>query len=177
MTGGRVRGRLPGALLAVLVLAVPALAGCTGAVPADPRPAGTAPADTAPADAAPPAPPAACLLDTGALRAATGLAWTADETAAGATRCVYDPEGGSGTQFVGVDVTPGPATPLDEVAAVCAPDTRTPAGAGFVCRLPGGGVFAATLRDGDLVTVAVASVPAATSADRLAAALGDQLTG
>lgn len=148
------------ALLGVL------LAGCTGAPPPAAAPAPAPP---------PPAPPAACLLDVEALRAATGPAWAADEAVASDTRCVYDPAGGTDGEFVVVDV--GPAVPLDDVAALCADGTRTPAGTGFTCRLPGGGVFAATVHDGDLVTAAAAEVPAATTSDRLAAALGAQLPG
>lgn len=153
----RLLGTLAGAAL---------LTACTGA-PAAP--------DTAPdiAPPAPPAPPAACLLDTDALRVATGVAWTADATTATDTRCVYDPD--TGTEFAVVDLAPAPATPLAEVAAVCTDGTRAPAGDGFACRLAGGGVFAATVRDGELTTLAAASVPAATTADRLAAALADQL--
>ena len=141
------------------------LAGCTAA-PAPPPP---------PVPPPPPAPPAACLLDVAALRTATGPAWVADETAATDTRCVYDPEGATAGEFVVVEV--GPAVVLDDVAAVCADGTRTPTGTGFTCRLPGGGVFAATLHDGDLVTVAAVEVPASTTPDRLATALGAQLPG
>ncbi|MDN5933132.1 MAG: hypothetical protein L0I24_19045, partial [Pseudonocardia sp.] len=114
--------------------------------------------------------------DTDALRAATGLVWAPDDTTASDTRCVYDPATGTGAEFVAVDVAPPGVTPLDDIAAVCAAGTRGPAGDGFVCRLPAGGVFAATVRDGELVTLAAASVPAATTADRLAAALAEQLT-
>jgi hypothetical protein len=156
-----VNARLLGPLAGVLLLTA-----CTGAAPA--------PA-AAPAPPEPPAPPAACLLDTAALRVATGLAWTADATTATDTRCVYDPEGGADAEFVVVDVAE-PVTPLEEVADVCADGSRTPAGAGFVCRLAGGGLFAATVRDGELVTLAAAAVPAGTTVDRLAAGLAEQLT-
>lgn len=155
--GARLLGTLAGAAL---------LVGCAGA-----------PAPAAP-PSEPPPPPAACLLDTGALRVATGVAWTADSTTATDIRCVYDPAGGTGADFVVVDVAPPgiPVPPLDELAAVCEDGTRVPAGDGFGCRLAGGGVFAATVRDGALVTLAAATVPAATTADRLAAALAGQLT-
>lgn len=134
----------------------------------------TAPVTPAAAPAPePPAPPAACLLDTDALRVATGIAWTADATTATDLRCVYDPDGATVTEFVVVDVAA--ATPLDDVAGVCAEGTRTPAGDGFGCRLTGGGVFAATVRDGELVTLAAAAVPATVTADRLATALAEQL--
>jgi hypothetical protein len=157
------------------------LTACTGT----PAPAPAAPPE-------PPPPPAACLLDTDALRVATGLTWAPDDTTASDTRCVYDPGTGTGTEFVVVDVDPPavtePPTPLDEptplddptpvddIAAVCAGDTRVPAGSGFVCRLPAGGVFAATVRDGALVTLAAAAVPAATTADALGTAFAEQLT-
>lgn len=154
--------RLLGTLAAAVLLTA-----CTGG--------GTPAPSAAPAPPGPPEPPAACLLDTAALRATTGTAWTADAATATDTRCVYDPDGGTGAEFVVVDVAQGPATPLDDVAAVCADGTRTAAGAGFGCRLAGGGVFAATVRDGALVTLAAAGVPATTTADRLATALADQL--
>ncbi|MBW0115944.1 hypothetical protein, partial [Pseudonocardia abyssalis] len=96
-----------------------------------------------------------------------------DEIAASDTRCIYDADGGGG-EFLVVEIAP--AVPLDDVAAVCTAGSRTPAGTGFVCGLPGGGVFAATERDGDLLTLAAAAVPAATTADRLATALDAQLT-
>lgn len=149
-------GRLLGALAGAVVLT-----GC----------AGTPAPDAAPVAPEPPAPPAACLLDADALAAATGVAWTPDGTAASDTRCVYDARGSDA--FLVVDLAA--PVPLDDVAAVCDGDTRTPAGSGFVCRLPGGGVFAATEHDGDLLTLAAAAVPAATTADRLASALGAQL--
>jgi hypothetical protein len=155
-----VSARLLGALTAAVLLS-----GCTGVAPVP---------DPAPPTTEPPAPPAACLLDTEALRVATGLAWAADTTTATDTRCVYDPDGGTGTEFVVVDVAQ-PGVPLDQVAELCTAGTRIPAGEGLVCGLAGGGVFAATVRGGELVTLAAASVPAATTADRLTAALGEQL--
>lgn len=162
------------ALLGVAVLAV--LGGCTAAPPA-----------SAPLIAPTPepvVPPAACVLDLAAMATATGLTWTADETTASDTRCVYDPEPGSGTDFVAVEVLSSPPTSsgpapaaLDTLALACAPDTRAPAGSdGFVCRFPGGGVFAARDRAGVVVTVAAAEVPAAITADQLAAAFTEQLT-
>lgn len=147
-------------LLGVLAGAV-VLTGCTAA----PAP------DAAPVTTEPPAPPAACLLDVDALTAASGVAWTPDEIAASDTRCVYDADGGG--EFLVVEITA--SVPLDEVAAVCTSGSRAPAGGGFVCGLPGGGVFAATERDGDLLTLATATVPAATTSERLATALGGQL--
>lgn len=156
----RLLGTLAGAVL---------LTACTG----EPAPAPAAAPEPAP-------PPAACLLDPDALRAATGLVWAPDDTTASDTRCLYDPATGTGAEFVAVDVAPpgvtGPPTPLDDIAAVCADGTRVPAGDGFGCRLPAGGVFAATVRDGELVTLAAAAVPAGTTADALATALAEQLT-
>lgn len=164
--------------------------GCTAAGSAG----GTGPAG-APNPAPPPAPPAACLLDTDALAAGTGLTWTADATTASDTRCVYDPTArapstkrpaSTGTpapavpQFLAVDLEPaGTATPaeqLDVLAAACAAGSRRPAGPnGFVCRFPEDGVFAARVRTADVVTVAGSAVPAGTSADALGAELARQL--
>lgn len=160
------RTALAGAALAGLVgLAGPVVAGCSAA----PVP------DAPPATTEPPAPPAACLLDTGALQAATGLAWTPDATTAGDARCVYDPASGTGAEFAAVDVAPRPSGTLDDIAALCAAGSRTPASTGFVCRLEGGGVFAATDRGSDLVTLAVATVPEGTTAAQLTTALAEQI--
>jgi hypothetical protein len=158
-----------------LLLGAVVLAGCTAA-PA-PEPTAAAPVPE------PVVPPAACVLDVAVLSSATGLTWAADETTASDTRCVYDPAPGSGTDFVAVDVLSSPPTgsgpppaALDTLARACAADTRAPAGTdGFVCRFPGGGVFAARDRAGVVVTVAAAEVPAATTADQLAAAFTEQL--
>ncbi|MBC8093543.1 MAG: hypothetical protein H7Y15_16720 [Pseudonocardia sp.] len=118
------------------------------------------------------APPAACVLDVTALSAVTGLTWTVDEATAGDRRCVYDPRP-AGTAFVVIDVTA--PTDLETVAQVCAPGSRTPVeGDGFVCRLSGGGVYAARARPDALLTMAAAEIPAGTTADLLAAAFLDQ---
>lgn len=135
----------------------------------------TGPAPAPPATAAPPAPaaPAACVLDMTALSAATGLTWTVDEATAGDRRCVYDLQP-AGTAFVAVDVA-GP-TDLETVAQVCARGSRTPVDVdGFVCRLPGGGVYAAQGRPGALLTLAAAEIPAGTTADLVVAAFLAQL--
>jgi hypothetical protein len=169
--------RLPAGLL----LAAAALAGCT---------AGTDP-DTV-ARARPPAPPAAaCLLDTGALAATTGLSWLPDAGIATDTRCVYDPQAGAGAgapasgdgpAFVTVEVAPargGAAdTELDTVAELCEPGSRAPVPAGdggFVCRFQDGSVYAALVRDRQIVTVAASAVPPGTTAARLVVAFGEQL--
>jgi hypothetical protein len=134
----------------------------------------------------PPPPPAACLLDTAALAAITGLSWTPDAATASDTRCVYDPTTlsvpGDRPAFVTVDVVPAqgpdPAAELDTVAGVCDDGSRVPvvAGDGFVCRFQGGNVFAATVRRGDLVTIAASAVPPGTTAARLVIAFDQQLT-
>ncbi|MHA6782588.1 hypothetical protein ACVGOW_16585 [Pseudonocardia saturnea] len=165
-----------GLLAPLLVLA----AGCTGSGPPEPA-----------RKADPPAPAAACLLDPDALAAGSGVAWIPDRSIASDTRCVYDvatagstPAPADGPRaFLVVETAPirggDPAAELETVAQVCAEGSRAPVTAaqdGFVCRLAGGGVFAATVRDGELVTLAAASVPAASTADRLATALAEQLT-
>ncbi|WP_219416462.1 hypothetical protein [Pseudonocardia nigra] len=182
--------RHPAARAAGLLVCAAALSGCSLFADADaPDPAAQAP---------PPAPPAACLLDTAALAAATGVTWTPDQTTATDTRCVYDPaaapapdgaeetDGGDdaeGPAFLAVDVTPlagdDPAAGLDTVAGVCTDGSRAPVtatdGGGFVCRLPGGSVYAATVRGGELVTVAASTVPPGTTAARLVVAVSEQL--
>lgn len=79
------------------------------------------------------------------------------------------------TEFLAVDIAAaGPD--LEAVAELCEPGTSTPVGAdGFVCRFQGGSVFAAQLRDEQLITVAASAVPEGTTGDELAAALADQL--
>jgi hypothetical protein len=167
--------RQPLAAAAIVALAG-LLAGCTD---------GGAPEPPAPPPPPPPPPPAACLLDTGALAAATGLTWTPDASTASDTRCVYDPSGSprppEGPAFVAVEVAPGadpnPATVLDAVAALCEDGSRVPAGqAGFVCRFDGDSVFAAAVRDGQVVTLAASAVPAGTTAARLVVAFDQQIT-
>ncbi len=143
------------------------LAGCT-AVPGSPA---------AVSEPEPPAPPAACLLDTAALAADSGVAWEPDLITATDTRCVYD----AGEAFLAVDIAPG-TDDLETPAQLCDATTRTdlPAG-GLVCRF-GDGVFAAAVlqpgevADGDaLLTIAAAQVPAGSDAPRLADALARQL--
>jgi hypothetical protein len=168
---------LPRATTAV-TLASALLAGCSGGGPqAPPGPVAVAPA-----------PPAACLLDVDALAATTGLTWTPDTTTASDRRCVYDPGGGGGLDFVGVDVVlfdggaidgGAAAAELEALSGVCTDGTVTtvPAGEGaFVCRFQGGSVFSAVVTGGRLVTVAASAVPAGTTADALAAAFTTELT-
>lgn len=147
------------------------LAGCT---------AGPAPVEPPP----PPPPPAACLLDTAALAATTGLAWTPDANTASDSRCVYDPSTLSipadGPAFVTVDVVAAQdqnaAAALETVAALCDEGSRATAGeSGFVCRFQGGNVFAAIVRGGEVVTIAASAVPPGTTAARLVVAFGQQL--
>lgn len=164
---------------------------CTG--PAGPAGDGTpVPAGAEPAP--PPAPPAACVLDTAALAAGTGLTWTADVTTASDTRCVYDPAAPAPStkqpasrrtqpatpEFLAVDLTPATDAPaaeqLDLLAEACTAGSRRPAGPdGFVCGFPEGSVFAARVRAGDVVTVAGSAVPAGTDAEALGAELARQL--
>jgi hypothetical protein len=149
------------------VVLAAALGGCSVATPAPPAPP-------------PPPPPAACLLDTGALHAATGLSWTPDVSTASDTRCVYDPSGGQrateGPVFLSVDVTDGPSTALDTVAELCDDGSRAPVGTGgFVCRYQGGNVFAAAVRDGRLVTLSASAVPTGTTAAQLVVAFDQQV--
>ncbi len=156
--------------MGAVVLAT-ALGGCTGATPSAPVPPPPPPA---------PPPPAACLLDTGALQAATGLSWTPDVSTASDTRCVYDPSGSQraaeGPVFLSVDVTDGPPTALDTVAELCDDGSRAPVGTGgFVCRYQGGNVFAAAVRDGRLVTLSASAVPAGTTAAQLVVAFDQQV--
>jgi hypothetical protein len=171
---------------AAAAAAAVALAGCTSGGGSTPPP---------PAPPPPPPPPAACLLDTGALAAATGLEWTPDESTASDTRCVYDPSGTApettpettrettpqeDPAFLTVIVEPAeepdPAAALDTVAALCDDGSRAPAGVdGFVCRFQGGNVFAAVVRGGQLVTLAVSAVPPGTTAARLVVAFDQQL--
>lgn len=188
-------------LAGLVVPAVLLTAACTAATPAA---SGLPPIGAAPV-APPPAPPAACLLDTDALGAATGLVWTADATTASDTRCVYDPGPGAapsaapaapatpngakgsrgagsagGGEFVAVDVVgagdAAPAAQLDVLAQTCAKGSRTPtARTGFVCRFPAGSVFAARVRDGRVVTATASGVPTGTTAAALGTALGQQL--
>lgn len=170
-----------GLLAPLLVLA----AGCTGSDPSGP-----------PEQAAPPAPPAACLLDSAALAATSGVTWIPDQSIATDTRCVYDAAGagtsGTGTAtpvpaggppaFLAVEIAPirgaDPATGLDTIAQVCAQGSRAPVTAaegGFVCRVPGAGVYGAVVRGGQVVTLSASTVPAGTSAARLVVAVSQQL--
>lgn len=131
-----------------------------------------------------PPPPAACLLDVEALDAATGLAWTPDPTTAGDDRCVYDPADAERTEFLVVTIEPAiddpaldtPALDTPDLDALCASGTSmSVGGTGFVCRLPDGGVFAALVRDDELVTVAMAEIPTRTSAEQVGRAFAAQL--
>ncbi|WP_300019574.1 hypothetical protein [Pseudonocardia sp.] len=179
---------------AALVLGAAVWTGCTVA-PAPEQAAAPAPE--------PVVPPAACVLDVAALAAATGLSWTADATTASDTRCVYDPDPDAGDGFVSVEVlpaapagadqataapdvpapdvpapdVPAPDVPrLETLAQACAAGSREPVGTdGFVCRFPGGGVFAARDRADTMLTVAAAEVPVGTTPERLTAAFGEQL--
>ncbi|MGI9003102.1 MAG: hypothetical protein ACR2GH_15835 [Pseudonocardia sp.] len=165
----------PVAVLASLVVGVSALltACAAGSDPSRPESA---------AQPAPPAPPAACVLDTAALAATTGLTWTPDETTATDARCVYDPDGDpTGIDFVAVDIAPsrGADTELDTLAGLCEDGSRAPVaadGSGFVCRFQGGSVFAALVRGGQVVTVAASAVPPGTTAARLVVAFTQQLS-
>lgn len=151
-------------VLAVLVGSA-TLAGCT---------AGTAPVAAPGPTPEPVAPPAACVLDVPALTTATGLVWTPEETTASDTRCVYDAATGSSTDFLVVER--GDAGPLETLAQACGPGSRTEAGTdGFVCRFPGGGVFAARDRDGVVLTLAAAETPVGSTPDRLVTAFAGQL--
>ena len=160
------RAVVPGAVAALL------LAGCTSGTATDPDRSRQAP---------PPDPPAACLLDTAALAAATGVTWTPDQSIATDTRCVYDPTGEAGARFLAVDIAPTSgdvAGALDTVAEVCEAGSRAPVSdddTGFVCRFQGGSVYGATVRDSKLVTVAAAAVPTGTTAARLVVALTRQI--
>ncbi|MEJ3654914.1 hypothetical protein WEH80_35055 [Actinomycetes bacterium KLBMP 9759] len=184
---GRGRAAL-GAGWGAAVIAAAVVAGCT----AGPGPSGTAPEPA-------PEPPAACLLDAGALSSATGVTWTPDEVAASDTRCVYDPappppaaaaaapsaasptSAAGDDEFLAVSVAPftgEPAGELDAVAAVCDRDSRAPVaapGGGFVCRFHGGSVFGAAIRGSDLITVSTSAVPPGTTAAQLVFALSEQL--
>jgi hypothetical protein len=143
-------------------------------------PTGTAPRTEA--QAQPPPPPVACMLDGAALAATTGLTWTPDQSTATDTRCVYDPAGASSrAEFLTVDVTTSTddaASQLDTVAGVCARGSRADidvADGGFVCRFDGGTVYAAVVRDGQLVTISTSAVPAGTTGAKLAVACTEQL--
>jgi hypothetical protein len=177
--------------LATALVGVAVLAACTG----DPTeegltgPGGTPAVVTTP----PPPPPAACLLDTDALTADTGLTWTADATTASDTRCVYDPspaapasgapatpQKGTSGEFVAVDIAAAsdqpPAAQLDVLAQVCEQGTRAPtARNGFVCRFGGGSVFAGLVRGEQVITVAASAVPPGTTAAALVVAFSQQL--
>jgi hypothetical protein len=154
------------------------LAGCSAEPGGDPGPGPQA-------TAAPPAPPAACVLDPGALTTVTGLLWTPDQSTASDTRCVYDlgsPASAGEPAFLAVEIGPAttddPRAELDAVAAACADGSRAPfpaGGTGFVCRFRGGSVFAAAARSGQLVTVSASTVPEGTTAARLVLALQQQL--
>jgi hypothetical protein len=195
-------------------LLVPALVLATACTTGTPAGSGLPPIGGAPAPA-PPAPPAACLLDTDALAAGTGLSWTADVSTASDTRCVYDP--GPGTAASAAPASSSPALPsagpspappspapvsavpaagspeflavglaapsakpaaaqLDVLAQPCSPGSRKPTKRdGFVCRFPAGSVFAGRVRADQVVTIAASAVPAGTTGDALATALGQQL--
>ncbi|WP_214370407.1 hypothetical protein [Pseudonocardia sp. H11422] len=171
--------RRAAALPSTALLAVLFLSACTGGSLVDTERRGATPATAA----APPAPPAGCLLDVATFDADTGLAWAVDDATASDRRCIYNPAGTPGRDFVGVDVAPltggTAAVELDALGGVCDDGTRTPVAAGegaFVCRFQGGSVFSAVVTGGRVVTVAVSGVPAGTTADRLAAAFSTQLT-
>lgn len=126
------------------------VAGCTVAPTPLPDPGPGAAPETGPA------PPRACLIDPAALAAATGVGWTPDATTATDARCVYDPADADPAQFVVVTVEP--ETDPDVVMQVCAEDDAPLLLTdGFVCRLDGGGVFAAGRFLGRTVTFAAAS--------------------
>lgn len=153
-------------LLAAGLIGV-ALAGCSGP-------------QAAPEPPAAPARPAACMVDEDTLRAATGVAWTAETATATATRCVYDPDGPQGPVFAAVTIADGAAAELETVAQACVGGTRQGVANGFVCRLGAndratGSVLAATAGGGRLVTVTVSAAPAGTTVDALSKALAEQL--
>ena len=166
------RSGRPSLLAGVVLGAGALLGGCT---------AGPDPVETP----APP-PPAACMLDTAAFAAATGLTWTPDASTASDTRCVYDPAGAvppEGPAFVTVEVVTlqgsDPAAELETVAGLCTEGSRAPVAAGdgaFVCRFQGDSVFAAMARTGQVVTLAASAVPPGTTAARLVMAFDQQLT-
>ncbi len=150
------------------------LGGCSAA-------AGPITPDPAPR-AQPPAPPAACVLDTAALTAATGLTWTPDQSTATDTRCVYDPSGSSGPAgFLTVEVstsTDDAASQLDTIAALCDRGSRADVKAGdggFVCRFDGTNTYAAVVGGSRVVTVSTSAVPPGTTAAQLTAMIARQL--
>jgi hypothetical protein len=181
--------RRAAAVAGLLAPALALVASCTSAAPPS---SGLPPIGAGPV--APPPPPAACLLDTDALTAGTGLSWTPDATTASDTRCVYDPgpgptpsaapsaaapATGSGA-FVAVGIAEATAQPpdaqLDVLAQPCSAGSRKPTRTGgFVCRFPAGSVFAGRVRAEQVITIAASAVPAGTTADALAGALGQQL--
>jgi hypothetical protein len=126
-----------------------------------------------------PAAPAAAAAETGAggsarEGAAEGRDQSPPEDAAAAAA------GTGSAEFVAVDVTAAPeevpAAQLDVLAQVCESGTRTATtGSGFVCRLPGGSVFAALVSGDRVVTVAASDVPEGTTAAALVIAFGQQL--
>ena len=177
------RGPVRGVLLAATLATLTAIAAACTAAPSVEPPAPTV-------EAAPPAPPAACLLDTTGLAAASGLTWTPDQTTASDTRCVYDPARAGTPEpepeptagFLTVAIAPvaagEPGDELDRIAAVCQDGSRAavPAGGtGFVCRFRGGSVLAALVRAGQLVTVSASAVPQGTTAAQLVIAMTQQL--
>jgi hypothetical protein len=180
--------RRAAAVAGFLAPALALVAACTSAAPPS---SGLPPIGAGPT-APPPPPPAACLLDTDALTAGTGLSWTPDATTASDTRCVYDPgpartpattpsaapAGGPG-EFVAVGIAAATAQPpdaqLDVLAQPCSTGSRKPTRTGFVCRFPAGSVFAGRVRDEQVITIAASAVPAGTTADALAGALAQQL--
>ena len=117
------------------------------------------------------------------MAAATGTAWTPDQTTASDSRCVYDAAAGSdGPVFLAVTLAPAtqadPAAELESLAQLCATGSRTTVSAakgGLVCRFGPGLVLGALVRGQDVVTVTVSAVPASTTGDRLAAAITEQL--
>lgn len=145
-------------------------------------PAGTQAGPAAASSTAPPVPPAACLLDTAAFEAATGIAWTPDATTATDGRCVFDPAGPQDDPaFVTATVAapaPDAATALTTLAQLC--DARSRAevpgtGGGFVCRFQTGTVVGAAPRGAQLLTLTASAVPKGTTADRLTRGLAEQL--
>ena len=95
-----------------------------------------------------------------------------------ATQIMTAPPGAA--EFVAVDVGTAtdapPGAQLDVVAEVCDGESRTPTtGTGFVCRLPGGSVYAGLVRDGQVITVAASAVPPGTTAAALVLAFAQQL--
>ncbi len=128
-----------------------------------------------------PAAPAAAAAETGAGGSAReGAAEGRDESPPEDDDATATPAEAGPAEFVAVDVTAAPeeapAGQLDVLAQVCESGTRTATtGSGFVCRLPGGSVFAALVSGDRVVTVAASGVPEGTTAAALVIAFGQQL--